>query len=260
MPQSLLPDAHCHLDSIPQFQKGGGKDGKAAYDAAFCAGLASKMLLITSGYSHESNIANSVLSQQYKNVYCCLGISPQHAQQYSHESLLHGKWEDFIKKRKGAKLVAIGEVGLDYKWGKTEEEKTRQKACFLRMIGLSSKMGLPLVIHSRDAESACLDTLQSEGAKKFMMHCFGGSAEEAKRAIGLGGIISIPPIRSKERKKVIKEAGIENLVVETDAPYIGKLPTDASKSISMVAEHLGIGEARAAEAALENTKKFFSIG
>ncbi len=255
MQSKLLPDAHCHLDSMGQFQK-----GKETYDSEFCAKLTSEMLLITSGYSHESNIANSVIAQQYTNIYCCLGISPQHAQQYSHESLLHGKWEDFIKKRKGAKLVAIGEAGLDYKWGKTDEEKTRQKACFLRMISLSSKMGLPLVIHSRDAESACLGTLESEGAKKFMMHCFGGTAEEAKRAIDLGGIISIPPIRSKERKKVIREAGMESIVVETDAPYIGKLPTDASKSISMVAEYLGMGEARAADAALENTKKFFSIG
>jgi TatD DNase family protein len=254
MAENLLPDAHCHLDSIAQFHK-----GKAEFDADFCQKLTSQMLLITSGYSHESNIANSVLALQYTNVYCCLGISPQHAQQYSREGLLLGKWEDFIKKRKGEKLVAIGEVGLDYKWGKTDEEKVRQKACFLRMISLASSMKLPLAIHSRDAESKCIDTLESEGAKRFMMHCFSGTAEEARRAIDLGGIISIPPMHSKERKKVIKEAGLENLVAETDAPYIGKSPSDSSKSISMVAEYLGIGEARVADAMLSNTRKFFSI-
>ncbi len=91
------------------------------------------------------------------------------------------------------------------------------------------------------------------------MHCFAGTKEQAQKAVELGGHVSIPPMRSKERKKLIKSLAIENLLAETDAPYIGKRPEDVAASIAMIAEIRGISQQEAEKATFDNALRFFRV-
>jgi TatD DNase family protein len=240
MDEYLFADAHCHLES--------------------CAGLPNpKVLHISSGYSQESNAKNARIASQYANVYFCAGIAPQEAMKHQDAKILLVGWEEGIAAlAEGGKLVAIGEIGLDYKWAANEEDKHLQMECFISQLQLAERLGLPVVIHSRDAEDECVEVLQSFNLL-YMMHCFSGRKEAAMKACEGRGIISIPPLRSKERKQFIRDLPIEKLVAETDAPYIGKTPADAAESIKMIAEIKGMEEAAVQKQTLLNTASFFRI-
>ncbi len=241
MGEYSFADAHCHLES--------------------CAGvLLPHILYITSGYSHESNLKNLRVVQQYSNACLCAGISPQEAMKHKDVKILLVEWEDAISGAiaDSGKLVAIGEIGLDYHWAKTDEEKFLQHECFISQLGLAERLSLPVVIHSRDAESECLEILRNFNLK-FMMHCFSGKPETALEAASHNGIISVPPMRSKERKQFIRELPLEKLVAESDAPYIGKTPQDTLESIKMIAEIKGLQEEAARKQTLCNTVEFFKI-
>ena len=106
MPIYSFADAHCHADSIS-------------------GGFPENILHITSGYSHESNLANGRLAEEYPNMYLCAGIAPQEAMRHKDIKMMLPEWEEEISKL--SKLVAIGEIGLDYHWAKTEEEKFLQR-------------------------------------------------------------------------------------------------------------------------------------
>jgi len=234
-------DAHCHLDS--------------------CAGvLLPHALMITCGTSHETNLRNLRIAQQNDNVYLCAGISPQEAMKHPDIQIVLQAWEEAITAAiaDSGKLVAIGEIGLDYHWAKSEEEKHLQQECFVSMLQLAEKLSLPVVIHSRDAEERVLDIMRNFNLE-YMMHCFSGKAETAMAAVAHKGIISIPPVRNKEREQFIRDIPLEKLVAESDAPGIGKTPEAALESIKMIAEIKGLDEAAVRKATLLNTISFFKI-
>ena len=241
MAEYQFADAHCHLDA--------------------CAGvLLPHALMVTCGTSHEINLKNLRIAQQNGNVYLCAGISPQEAMKHKDIKIVLGEWEDAIAGQiaDSGKLVAIGEIGLDHHWAKSEEEKFLQQECFVSQLQLAERLGLPAVIHSRDAEEACLDIVRNFNLP-YMMHCFSGSSEAALAAASGRGIISIPPISGKERKRFISELPIEKLVAESDAPGIGKSPEAALESIKMIAEIRGMEEAAVQKQTLLNTVAFFGI-
>jgi TatD family hydrolase len=244
-----LFDAHCHLCDMPNFT------------------LPESMLCVTSGYSHESNLKNAQLVKADKTgrIFCIMGIAPQTAQRIGNIEAELGKSISFIRdcnsRKDETRLVAIGEIGLDNHWGKTGEDRRRQKFCFEKMLELAGELHLPIVIQSRDAETEVLDALADSGwCSPFLMHCFAGKLEEAERALNMGSLISIPPIKSKERKKIMRDAPLSSLLAETDAPYIGKTLNDINLSLQMIAEAKGTGLGEAAEATYENARKFFAIG
>ncbi len=164
-------------------------------------------------------------------------------------------------------FVAIGEVGLDKHWGKSDEERERQFVAFERMIALAGRLSLPLIIHSRDAEEECINQLlaashlHAASGKKFhvLMHCFGGNLEQAKRCADAGWLVSIPPQPNSERKKIIKALDISSLVLESDAPYIGKTSADALQSAEMIARYKGMELEKVLDATAENAREFFGI-
>ena len=230
-------DAHCHLEQ--------------------CSGaILPTILHITCGYSHETNARNAKIAEDNGNVYLCAGIAPQEAMRHKDVKIKLVEWEESIASL--PKLVAIGEIGLDYHWAKTEEEKYLQQECFLSQLQLAERLSLPVVIHSRDAEEKCLEILRNFNLP-FLMHCYSGSVETGLLAIGGKGMISIPPIHNKERKRLIRDAPLDKLVAETDAPYIGKTPSDAWESIKMIAEIKGVEEKQVAQETLRNTASFFRI-
>jgi TatD DNase family protein len=119
------------------------------------------------------------------------------------------------------KLVAIGEVGLDYYWVKEETLRAKQELLFISAIDLANEVKLPLVIHSRKAESECLDLLEQHAQVPVLLHSFDGNLKQINRALDLGYLISVPTnvTRRKNRRKVTVRAGIDNIVLETDAPF-----------------------------------------
>jgi len=238
MPFSLV-DSHCHLDSFKKKQMDE---------------LPEDILPVTSGYSHKSNQKNAEIARLLKIPFS-LGIAPQSAV-FEGISKLDG-WEEFIRSQTPN---AIGEIGLDFHWGKTEKHFEDEKILFARMLNLAEDMHLPIVLHTRKAEDKCLDVLDSYGWKRpFMMHFFSGDAETAKRAVKMGGIISIPPLHSKDRKKTIEAVPLEKLVAETDAPYITRGIEGVRDAVQYIAEVKNIPFEKAAEATSRNSATFFNF-
>ena len=235
----MLVDAHCHLGSFPRKQ---------------LESLPKYIIPVTSGYSHHSNVKNAGIAREF-GVPFCLGIAPQTAVKEGLGGLK--EWEGFIRSQKPN---AIGEIGLDFHWGKTEEHFRTQRELFGRMLELAKGMGLPVVLHTRRAESAVLDFLEEWGWEGFfMMHFFSGKMEEGVRAVEMGGVISIPPLHSKERRKTIEEVPLGKLVAETDAPYVVRGVEGVKESIAYIAEVKGIGEEEAGGRTAENAIRFFNI-
>ncbi|HIH18653.1 TPA: TatD family hydrolase [Candidatus Micrarchaeota archaeon] len=241
MNEYSFADAHCHLESIS-------------------GGLLPHILHITSGYSHDSNQKNLRIAKEYSNAYLCAGIAPQEAMKHKDIKILLVEWEDAIAGpiADSGKLVAIGEIGLDYKWAATEEERFLQHECFISQLGLAERLSLPVVIHSRDAEEKCLEILKNFNLD-YMMHCFSGKSETALAAVAHKGVVSIPPLRSKERKAFIRDLPIEKLLAESDAPYIGKTPQDSMESIKMIAEIKELPQESVSRQTLLNTIEFFRL-
>ncbi len=122
---------------------------------------------------------------------------------------------------------AVGEIGLDFYWDKTFT--VQQEAAFARQIGWAKERNLPIVIHSREATTACLDVLEREagGAVPGILHCFSGTVEEARRATALGlhlGFGGVVTYKKTNLPEVAQAVGLEWIVLETDAPYLAPVP------------------------------------
>jgi len=230
-------DSHCHLESCPGM-------------------IAPQVLHITSGYSQQSNERNAHIAEENANVYLCAGIAPQEAMKHPDVKIRLVEWEEKIASL--PKLVAIGEIGLDYHWAKTPEEKHYQHEAFVSQLVLAERLGLPVVIHSRDAEEDCLEIVKNFNLQ-YMMHCFSGSNEQAQSACAHRGVVSVPPLRSKDRKQFIRDLPLEKLLAESDAPYIGKAPSSALEAIKTIAEIKGLAEDAVKRQLLQNTIAFFKI-
>jgi len=215
------------------------------------------------GYSYESNEQVIEQAKKYERAYISLGLAPQQIQR---EDLYPNVFEQIEKvkaqiesQKNNSRLVAIGEVGLDGHWAKTIQHKQRQFEAFEQMIRLCKKMDLAIVIHSRKALQECMSTLFASECKRVMLHCFDGDLKQAKIAVDAGWFVSIPPIRSKNRKKVIQNLGIENLLVESDAPYIAKKSIDAIESVKMIAEYNKLSQNEVLDKTYQNACKLFKI-
>ena len=238
MPDYDFADAHCHLDSV-------------------AGGFLPTILHITCGYSDKANQRNGKIVQENANAYLCAGIAPQEAMKYPDIKIKLNEWEETIAAL--PKLVAIGEIGLDYHWAKTEEEKFLQHECFISQLVLAERLGLPVVVHSRDAEAMVLDILGNFNLK-CMLHCFSGSADQAQAAVAGGrAVVSVPPLRNKERRKFIRDLPLEKLLAESDAPYIGKAPSDTLEAIKTIAEIKELELEAVKKQLLLNTIAFFGV-
>jgi len=198
------------------------------------------------------------LMGKYNNIYASLGLTPT---EFSEEEI--DKTIELIRDNKD-RIVAIGEVGLDYYWIKEEEKRKQETLNFRRFIDLSRELSLPLVIHSRDAEKDLLSILKDEGITA-LMHCFGGDAALAAEAAGQGHLISIPANlqNSKQKQSIVKAVPLSSLVLETDAPYLPPVPKTRNEPVNIrktaerIAEIKGIHYAEVEAATTGNAKKFF---
>lgn len=226
---------------------------------------------IVAGYNIESSKKAIELSNKYEFMYSICGISPNDIPQ-SEEKL----WKDIeeiskiIKQNNNKKLVAIGEIGLDYYWEK--ENKELQKQAFIVQIKLANELNLPIVIHSRDASVDTIQILKDNPVnKKGIFHCCQLNQELVRQALELGFYISFAgPITFKNSKNapdVVKMVPLEKILIETDSPYLSPEPNrgkrNDSRNVKYVAEKIAeirdtsIGEI--AKITYENAIRIFNI-
>ncbi len=163
------------------------------------------------------------------------------------------------------RLVAIGEVGLDYWVVKEETNKELQREIFKGFIALSLELDLPLNVHSRSAGRHAVSLLLECGASRVQMHAFDGKASAALPAVEAGFYFSIPPsvVRSRQKQKLVKSLPLSCLLVETDSPVLGPTreernePANVRISINAITEIKGISEAEVIEAVTENTRRLY---
>jgi TatD DNase family protein len=215
------------------------------------------------GYSHGSN-RKAVEAARAGGYPFVLGIAPQTSIKEGTARL--EEWVDFIR---ASRPNAIGEVGLDYKWAENQGHVEGEKTVFARMVALAKEMNLPLVIHSRDKpgmnsdngvpEDAVGDILGMVAGMPFLMHFYSGTAEQAERIVGMGGMISVSHMRSKERRKVINTVPLDRLLIESDSPFVGRTPETVREAAAYIAEVKGLDVGAAEEATARNAMRFFGF-
>ncbi len=218
--------------------------------------------VISNGLSFEDNKNVLKLSKKYDIVDAAIGLYPTEAGTISDKDL--NKILKQIEDNKD-KIVAIGEVGLDHYWTKEDNKKQRQKEVLLKIIETANKIKKPLIVHSRNAEADTVEVMKSAKVP-VVMHCFCGNLEATEKASKNGFYFSIPVtiVRSKTFKKLVKRAGINRLLTETDAPFLAPKAGERNDSsnvnltIQKIAEVLEMDEKAVANKILSNYKKLFT--
>ncbi len=205
-------DTHCHLDLLKREDlEETLQDRELEY-------------LITVGYDRKT-IRNAIrLSEEHSHVFCAVGFHPHEAYKVRDEDLL---WLKELA-QKHSKVKALGEMGLDFY--KDYSDRKRQEDTFRKQIAIARELGLPIVVHSRNAEEETLRILKEEKAYEVggVMHCFTGSYQFMKACVDLGfyisysGIITYP--NAQELREVVKKTPTYRLLIETDAPFLAPQP------------------------------------
>jgi TatD DNase family protein len=206
------------------------------------------------------------LAEEHPDIYAVVGWHPVDAIDCTEDDL---KWIEELASH--PKVVAIGEMGLDYHWDKSP--KDIQQVIFRKQIQLAKRVKLPIVIHNREATEDVVQILKEEGAAEVggIMHCFSGSVETAKQCIDMNFMISLGgPVtfkNSKKPKEVAKEVPLEYLLIETDAPYLAPHPYRGKRNepsyVPLVAEEIArlkdLPIEEVAEKTTQNALRFFNI-
>jgi TatD DNase family protein len=204
--------------------------------------------------------------EKYDFIYGSVGLHPHDAKDGDDRTLTELK-----RMAQHPKIVALGEMGLDYYWNHSPHEV--QKEVFRKQIALAKELKLPIIIHDRDAHQDILNIVKEEGAKEVggIFHCYSGSWPMAREVMKLGFYISLAgPVtfhNAQKPKEVAKEVPLDYLLIETDCPYLAPVPYRGkrneplyvAKVAEMIAEVKGIPVEKVAEATKENGKRVFRI-
>lgn len=208
----MYVDTHCHLDS------------RECNDIERVIKNVENNIIIVSGYDDDSNKEVIDLIEKYPNVYGTIGIHPSEVKT-SNLSII----EKYVNH---PKVVGIGEIGLDYHYGK--EDKELQIDYFKKQIEIARKNNKTVVIHSRDAALDTLEIIAENLDVNYVMHCYSYSLEMAKQLLkyhvkfGIGGVLTFK--NSKELKKVVESIPLEYLLLETDSPWLSPEPFRGQKN------------------------------
>ena len=206
------------------------------------------------------------LADQHPEVYLTLGWHPTEAGTYTEEVEAY-----LLEKLKHPKVLALGEIGLDYHWMTAPKEI--QEKVFRRQIQLSKDLDLPFVVHTRDALEDTYAIIKSEGVgpRGGIMHSFSGTLEEAKRFMDLGMMISFSGVvtfkKATDIQEAAKELPLDKILVETDAPYLAPVPKRGRENktaytryvVDFIAELRGLTTEEMAQATYDNARKVFGL-
>ena len=188
--------------------------------------------IINVGASIESTKTTLALSEKYPFVYGAIGVHPNEVDELNEDGIAGRKENSVLPK-----IVAVGEIGLDYYWDEPGREV--QKKWFLRQLELAWEVKLPVVIHSRDAAKDTLDIMKSFHAENLggVIHCFSYTKEMAREYLnmgfylGIGGVVTFK--NAKKLKEVVEYMPMEQMVLETDCPYLSPVPNRGKRNSSL---------------------------
>lgn len=222
--------------------------------------------IINVGASIESTKTTIALAKKYENMYAAAGVHPSDIAGLNEETLAWLK-----EQTKDPKVIAVGEIGLDYYWDKEEDVQKAQRYWFAQQMGLARESQLPVIIHSRDAAEDTMRVMKEVHAEEIpgVIHCYSYSPEMAKEFIkmgyyiGVGGVVTFK--NAKKLKETVMQIPLERILLETDSPYMAPEPHRGSRNDSgnlvyvaeKIAELKGITAREVENATLTNARKLF---
>ena len=254
---ALIFDTHAHYDDA-QFDA----DREALLSAMPENGVG---LILDPGCDLESSRAAIALAEQYPHIYAAVGYHPENCAPYTDADL------DILRRlAQHPKVVAIGEIGLDYYW-EQNPPKEFQQAVFRAQLALARELDLPVIVHDRDAHADCLAIVKEFPGVRGVFHCYSGSVEMARELWKLGWYLGLDgPVTYKNARRTVEvaaEVPLERLLLETDSPYMAPVPKRGTRNDSRNIAHIAakIAEVRGMTAdeviriACENGKRLFGI-
>jgi TatD DNase family protein len=266
----VLIDSHCHIDG-----EAFDEDRDEVVERAKAAGVVA-MLNIGTGDPHSDDFRKAVaVAEKYDNVYASVGVHPHDAKLYDDKAENH-----LIALAKHEKVIAWGEIGLDYYYDHSPRDV--QQEVFRRQIGTARSLGLPVIIHSRDADDETVKILTEEFTPPAafadrsvrapgIMHCFGGTPQMAESLMEIGFLISFAGNITFKKAENLRDAAravpLDKLLVETDCPFLTPIPFRGKRNepgyvvhtAEFLAEFYGVEFERLAEQTTNNFLDFFNL-
>ena len=252
----MLFDTHTHLDD-EKFDK----DRDELIASLNEQGVS---LLVNIGADLKSSEASIKLAEKYDFIYASVGVHPCDT-----KDLTDGDLKKLEEMAQHEKVVAIGEIGLDYYWD--EPEREIQKEWFTKQLLLAKKLNMPYIIHDRDAHADTLEIVKKCDYTNGVMHCFSGSVETAQEVIKTGMYISLSGTvtfkNAKKAQEVAASVPLDKLLIETDSPYLTPEPFRGKRNNSAyvrytaekIADIRGLTFEELAKITMENGKRFYNI-
>ena len=254
----MLIDSHCHLD-FPEL----AQDEAGVLARARSAGVAG---MLTIGTRLDQFDRVRAIAERHANVWCSVGVHPHEAKEEGQSAP-----DRLIEAARHPKVIGIGETGLDFFYEHSPRDE--QATSFRTHIAAARETGLPLIVHTRDADAETGDILEEEhrrGAFTGLLHCFSSGPEIARRALELGPYISISGIvtfkAAEQLRSIVRDIPLDRLLVETDAPYLAPVPKRGktnepafvAHTAAKVAELKGIGLGELEATTTENFFRLFA--
>ena len=254
----MLTDSHAHLE-MPEFKK----DLEAVIQRAKESGVE---YVFTVGTEKKDWKRALEIAESHPSIYAILGVHPHNAKEIDHQT-----YPMLRELCRNEKVKAYGEIGLDF--FRNFSPRDLQLMRFREQIGLAKELGLPVVIHDREAHHETLEILKSEGAKDCggIIHCFSGDYGMAKACMDMGFYISIPGSitfkNAKSFREVVKRIPLDSLLVETDAPFLTPEPFRGKRNepgyvrytAQRMAEVKNISLEKVAEATTQNAMRVYRL-
>ncbi|MDT7041250.1 TatD family hydrolase [Candidatus Nitronereus thalassa] len=258
----MLIDSHVHLDD-PRYDQ----DRDAVFQRAQEAGVEA---FVTIGCDLSTSQSAAALADFHENVFATIGVHPHESKE-----IVDGWYDEFRRLAQHPKVVAYGEIGLDYHYD--HSPRVTQRLRFREQIQLAKELQLPMVIHTREAQEDTISILKEEGAADVggVFHCFSGDAWLAKDALDLGFYLSFSGVITFKNatmlRDIIKTVPLDRMMVETDCPYLTPVPYRGKRNepafVRQVAETISTlvesdtlnALEKVSQATVENTKRLFKI-
>jgi len=258
----MLIDSHCHIDG-----EAFDNDRDDVVQRAREAGIGA-MLNVGTGDPKSNDFRKAVaVAEKYQDVFASVGVHPHDAKLYDDKAEAH-----LVDLAKSEKVIAWGEIGLDYYYDHSPREV--QRDAFRRQIQTARRLSLPIIIHSRDADDETVDILTEEcswNGFRGIMHCFGGTPAMAEALIPLGFLISFAGNVTFKKAENLRDAAkvvpLDKLLVETDCPFLTPIPFRGKRNEPAYVEHTarflaqykGVELETFAEQTTRNFLKFFDL-
>ncbi|SFQ48186.1 TatD DNase family protein [Lachnospiraceae bacterium XBB1006] len=244
----MIFDTHAHYDD-EQFDT----DREDLLREIFSANIDK---IVNVGADMETSRASVALANAHPEIYAAVGVHPSDIACLNEEA-----YDELRRLAAEERVVAIGEIGLDYYWDKEPEVQSAQRDAFKRQLELAREVKLPIIIHSREAAKDTMDILTAEPHvdNPGIIHCYSYSVEQAREYvkmgyyIGVGGVITFK--NAKTLRKVVEEVPLERIVLETDCPYLAPEPNRGKRNYSLYLKFVAEKIAEIKEISVEKVEK-----